>query len=238
LLLQRSIWILYPTNRPGSFTRFAFVYYRNARDADDAVRGLDGREFGYKRRRLRVEWSKGDGDIKKREDTRRRNIKPTTTLFVVNFNVEETRERDLERLFEKFGRLIRVQIKRTYAFIQYEEVDQAEAAMKETHLSRFMGRTISVEYVCKDPDERREAPAARSPPRGGRDRYRSRSRSPYRRPRSRSPSYGRGSPRRSLSRSLTPRRSPARSLSRSPVRSRDASMKRSPSRSYSRSPSR
>jgi len=49
------------------------------------------------------------------------------------------RERDLERLFEKFGRLIRVQIKRTYAFIQYEEVDQAEAAMKETHLSRFMG---------------------------------------------------------------------------------------------------
>jgi arginine/serine-rich splicing factor 4/5/6 len=49
------------------------------------------------------------------------------------------RERDLERLFEKFGRLVRVQIKRTYAFIQYEEVDQAEAAMKETHLSRFMG---------------------------------------------------------------------------------------------------
>ena len=33
----------------------------------------------------------GDGDIKRREDTRRRNIKPTCTLFVVNFNVEDTR---------------------------------------------------------------------------------------------------------------------------------------------------
>lgn len=81
----------------------------------------------------------GDGDIKRREDTRRRNIRPTSTLFVVNFNVEDTGERDLERHFEKFGRLVRVQIKRTYAFVQYEEVEQAEAAMKECHLSRFMG---------------------------------------------------------------------------------------------------
>lgn len=88
----------------------------------------------------------GDGDIKRREDTRRKNIRPTSTLFVVNFNVEDTRDRDLERHFEKYGRLVRVQIKRTYAFVQYEEVEQAEAAMKETHLSRFMGE-LYIELV-------------------------------------------------------------------------------------------
>lgn len=82
----------------------------------------------------------GDGEVKRREDKRREQIKPTTTLFVVNFNVEDTRERDLERHFEKFGRLVRVQIKRTYAFVQFEKVEQAEAAMKDTHLSRFMGK--------------------------------------------------------------------------------------------------
>lgn len=42
------------TTRPG----FAFVYMRDRRDADDAIAALDGREFGYKRRRLRVEWAK------------------------------------------------------------------------------------------------------------------------------------------------------------------------------------
>lgn len=81
----------------------------------------------------------GDGDIKRREDQRRTNIRPTSTLFVVNFNVEDTHERDLEKHFEPYGRLVRVQIKRTYAFIQFEKVEQAEAALKDTHLSRFMG---------------------------------------------------------------------------------------------------
>jgi hypothetical protein len=37
---------------------------------------------------------------------------------VVNFDVERTRERDLERHFEQYGRLRRVQIKRNYAFVQ------------------------------------------------------------------------------------------------------------------------
>jgi hypothetical protein len=78
-------------------------------------------------RRLTVQ---GDGEVRRREDLRRRQTKPTTTLFVVNFDVDKTRERDLERHFEPFGKLRRVQIKRNYAFIQYEDVDQAADALK------------------------------------------------------------------------------------------------------------
>lgn len=37
---------------------FAFVYMRDKRDGDEAIRKLDNYEFGYKRRRLRVEWAK------------------------------------------------------------------------------------------------------------------------------------------------------------------------------------
>ena len=102
-----------------------------------------------------TDWSQGDGDIKRREDQRRSHIKPTSTLFVVNFNVEETRERDLEKHFDPYGRLVRVQIKRTYAFVQFETVDQAEAALKDTHLSRFMGAynhpqiaVLAVTHTC------------------------------------------------------------------------------------------
>ena len=75
----------------------------------------------------------GDGEVRKREDLRRRQTKPTTTLFVVNFDVDKTRERDLEEHFEPFGKLRRVQIKRNYAFIQYENVDQSSDAQKACH---------------------------------------------------------------------------------------------------------
>lgn len=56
----------------------------------------------------------GDGEVRRREDLRKRQTKPTTTLFVVNFDVDRTRERDLEKHFEPYGRLKRVQIKRNY----------------------------------------------------------------------------------------------------------------------------
>ena len=40
------------------FTGFAFIYMEDERDAEDAIRALDRREFGRKGRRLRVEWTK------------------------------------------------------------------------------------------------------------------------------------------------------------------------------------
>ena len=65
--------------------------------------------------RGRLIWlGQGDGEVRRREDLRKRQTKPTTTLFVVNFDVDRTRERDLEKHFEPYGRLKRVQIKKNY----------------------------------------------------------------------------------------------------------------------------
>ena len=89
----------------------------------------------------------GDGEVKRREDLRRRQTNPSTTLFVVNFDPDRTRERDLERHFEPYGRLVRVQIKRNYAFVQYENIDQATDALKGTHLSRLDGAPRTLECV-------------------------------------------------------------------------------------------
>lgn len=87
---------------------------------------------------LRVR-TKGDGEVKRREDLRRRQTNPSSTLFVVNFDPDRTRERDLEHHFEPYGRLVRVQIKRNYGFVQYETIDMATDALKGTHLSRLDG---------------------------------------------------------------------------------------------------
>jgi len=37
---------------------FAFVYFEDERDAEDAIRDLHDRPFGYSKRRLSVEWSR------------------------------------------------------------------------------------------------------------------------------------------------------------------------------------
>jgi arginine/serine-rich splicing factor 4/5/6 len=44
-------------------SNFAFVYYRDNRDGDDAIKELDRRDFG--RDRLRVEWARGDGIVRR-----------------------------------------------------------------------------------------------------------------------------------------------------------------------------
>ena len=89
----------------------------------------------------------GDGEVRKREDLRKRQTKPTTTLFVVNFDVDKTRERDLEKHFEPFGKLRRVQIKRNYAFIQYEDVDQSEDALKACNGTCLAGQLSAQSHL-------------------------------------------------------------------------------------------
>lgn len=58
----------------------------------------------------------GSRETQRRED-RKRIQKPTSTLFIANFDARKTREGDLEGMFAKYGKLNRCQIKRNYAFI-------------------------------------------------------------------------------------------------------------------------
>ena len=41
-----------------SLAGYAFVYFEDERDAEDAIRGIDNIPFGYEKRRLSVEWAK------------------------------------------------------------------------------------------------------------------------------------------------------------------------------------
>ncbi|KAM7266276.1 hypothetical protein ACFE04_004173 [Oxalis oulophora] len=176
---------------------FAFIYMEDERDADDAIRALDRSEFGRKGRRLRVEWTKQERGVRKPGGSSRRssNTRPSKTLFVINFDPQDTRTKDLERHFESYGKIANVRIRRNFAFVQYEFQEDATKALEATNMSKLMDRIISVEYAARDDDERRSGHSPdrsrdRSPDRrGGYDRKRSPS--PYRRERD-SPDYGRG----------------------------------------------
>ncbi|KAF5198571.1 Serine/arginine-rich splicing factor RS31 [Thalictrum thalictroides] len=181
---------------------FAFVYFEDERDGEDAIRHLDNTPFGLNKRRLSVEWARGERGSRHREGSKSMaNQRPTKTLFVINFDPLNTRTRDIEKHFDPFGKVLHVRIRRNFAFVQFDRQDEATKALECTHMSKILGRVVSVEYALRDDGEhgdRRDSPRRGYGSRG--DSPYGRSRSPVRRRsrpspdygRARSPDYGRG----------------------------------------------
>lgn len=96
---------------------------------------------------LRADFAKGDGRVKRKEEERRKTMEPSETLFVVNF-IETTRVQDLEMLFEKYGRVVRVDMKRNYAFVQFETIEEATKAKEATDGGKLDQAVLTVEYVA------------------------------------------------------------------------------------------
>ncbi|KAK6142682.1 hypothetical protein DH2020_023030 [Rehmannia glutinosa] len=126
---------------------FAFVYFEDERDAEDAIRGLDNLPFGYDKRRL-------SGERGRHHDGRTANQRQTKTLFVINFDPVRTKEYDIERHFEPYGKVLNVRIRRNFAFVQFETQEDATKALECTHMSKILDRVVSVEYALRDDDER------------------------------------------------------------------------------------
>ncbi|KAG6476627.1 serine/arginine-rich splicing factor RS31-like isoform X1 [Zingiber officinale] len=178
---------------------YAFVYFDDERDAEDAIHRVDGIPFGYSRRRLSVEWSRQGERGRDRDSSRpAANTKPTRTLFVINFDPIRTRVRDLERHFEPYGTITNIRIRRNFAFIQFKTQEEATKAIDNTNMSKILDRMVTVEYAFRDDDDGgdHDRDPRDSPKRGGGhgrhdDRGYGRSDSPaYRRGRP-SPDYGR-----------------------------------------------
>eukprot|EP01089_Gocevia_fonbrunei_P021521 TRINITY_DN8394_c0_g1_i1.p1 TRINITY_DN8394_c0_g1~~TRINITY_DN8394_c0_g1_i1.p1 ORF type:complete len:249 (-),score=55.79 TRINITY_DN8394_c0_g1_i1:131-877(-) len=129
-------------------TGYAFVFLESGHRA--AIEETDQTQFMD--RRLKVELAKGDGSVKRREEERRSDAqrRPCDTLFVVNFHPSHTITRELEKLFGSYGKLIRVEVKRNFGFIQYDNLDDAIQAKKSLDGSKMAdGRQITVEYVAR-----------------------------------------------------------------------------------------
>lgn len=98
---------------------------------------------------LRAEFARGDGRVKKKEDERRKKILPNETLFVVNFHEESTKREDLQMLFEPYGELVRIDMKRNYAFVQFKTVEEAMRAKDATNGGKLDQSEITVEFVAR-----------------------------------------------------------------------------------------
>ena len=69
-----------------------------------------------------------------------------TQIFVAKL-ASGIREKDLEYEFRRFGNIKNIQLKRGYAFIEYEDYKDAEDAIKDMDGRRFEGQRIVVQYA-------------------------------------------------------------------------------------------
>lgn len=76
----------------------------------------------------------------RRPETSRKSsssVKPSKTLFVINFDPYSTRSRDIERHFDPYGKILNIRIRRNFGFIQFETQEDATRALDATNM-RYM----------------------------------------------------------------------------------------------------
>uniref|UniRef100_A0A1A8RC89 Serine/arginine-rich splicing factor 10 n=1 Tax=Nothobranchius rachovii TaxID=451742 RepID=A0A1A8RC89_9TELE len=173
-----------------------------------------------------------------------------TSLFVRNIS-DESRPEDLRREFGRYGPIVDVYIPldfytrqpRGFAYIQFEDVRDAEDALHSLDRKWVCGRQIEIQFAQGDrkTPNQMKSKERRSPGRSSRyddygDGWRRRSRSrSYERYRSRSPSYDRRRRRSESPRERGPRYGRPRSRSREDDRYRQRPHRESRRRSRSRS---
>ncbi len=55
----------------------------------------------------------------------------------------------VQEYYGRYGRLTRVDIKRNYGFVEFQDLEDAITAQRKTHQASFNGRTLTVEFCTR-----------------------------------------------------------------------------------------
>jgi len=69
-------------------------------------------------------------------------------IFIAKLS-SDVRERDLEDEFKRYGRIRNIELKRGYAFIEYEDYRDADEAIRDMDGRKFEGNRIVVQHSRK-----------------------------------------------------------------------------------------
>jgi len=86
-------------------------------------------------------------DFNRRENERKiSEAVPVRTLFIANV-APRVGERHLRDLFEPYGVIVRIELRKNFAFVEFEKVEDATAALRGVDGKELEDRVLSVEYV-------------------------------------------------------------------------------------------
>ena len=124
---------------------FAFVHCNFSNTTKDVVADLKGYKLKCGRV-LSIEMAKGDGEVKRREDERKKKQIASTTLFVVGFDTTQVSEKDISNAFRVVAPVQKIMIRKSFCFARFKSVEDATKVMLEFHGKELLGRVISIEY--------------------------------------------------------------------------------------------
>lgn len=153
--------VFVPRDPRGDPRGFAFITFEDRRDASEAAREMDGKELDGRRIGCNVAKPRppleggprgGDrgGDRGGGSRGGGRGSSTGSKLYIGNLAMD-TRERDLEDMFDKYGPIRRIDLKvpsrpPAYGFVEYEDRRDAEDAQDATDGKKLNGETIRVEF--------------------------------------------------------------------------------------------
>lgn len=149
--------VFVPRDDRGDSRGFAFITYAEKRDAEDAVDGmhdskLDGRRITCNVAKPRPPQRGGDrrGSRGGRGGRSPRRDRPSRKIYVGNLPID-VRESEIEDMYKKFGKIVRIDLKTpsrppAYAFVEFDDERDAEDALRDTNNTKFGGEYLRVEF--------------------------------------------------------------------------------------------
>lgn len=95
-----------------------------------------------------------------KNDRRSRESSPKKTIFVGGLT-RRVGESDLRNAFEKYGKVVKIDMKMGFAFVEYEDDRNCEEAIKQLHKTKLGDEYIRVEY-SRGPRPRERRPTMHS----------------------------------------------------------------------------
>jgi RNA recognition motif-containing protein len=95
---------------------------------------------------LTLQLTEGDEDVRRREETRKRNQTPSCTLFVAGFDTSKISETDISFSFSEIARVQKVMIRKNFCFVRFRDVQSSTLVMENFHGKSVLGKVISIEY--------------------------------------------------------------------------------------------
>ncbi|GIZ42806.1 hypothetical protein CKM354_000606000 [Cercospora kikuchii] len=137
---------------------FGFLEFNSAKQAQDALRAMDG--YSLEGHKLQIRTShKGEDAAEKRKKADKAKKAATTKVIIKNLPFEATKK-DVRALFGEYGQLRSVRVPkkmdrgaRGFAFADFTTVKEAQSAMdalKDTHL---LGRRLVLDFAAEDPED-------------------------------------------------------------------------------------
>ena len=123
----------------------AFVHCSWTPELQDVVSSLSGYSLKCGRV-LTLQLTEGDEDVRRREETRKKNQTPSCTLFVVGFDTTSISETDISFSFSEIARVQKVMIRKNFCFVRFRDVQSSTLVMENFHGKTVLGRVISIEY--------------------------------------------------------------------------------------------